>query len=68
MDVVPGAPAVMVGDSVNDVRAAHGLGLPCICVTYGYIHGRIEDWGADLLIDRFTDLPEALRQLTRPVS
>jgi phosphoglycolate phosphatase len=61
MGVAPGAPAVMVGDSINDVRAAHGLGLPCVCVTYGYTHGRIEDWGADLLIDRFADLPEALQ-------
>lgn len=68
MGVAPGAPAVMVGDSINDVRAAHGMGVPCICVTYGYVHGRIEDWGADLLIDRFTDLPEALRRLTGPVS
>lgn len=68
MGVAPGAPAVMVGDSINDVRAAHGMGLPCICVTYGYVHGRIEDWGADLLIDRFTELPEALRRLVGPVS
>ena len=68
MGIAPGAPAVMVGDSVNDVRAAHGLGLPCICVTYGYIHGRIEDWGADALIDRFADLPETLRRLAGPVS
>ncbi|MGE0095378.1 MAG: phosphoglycolate phosphatase [Alphaproteobacteria bacterium] len=68
MNVTPGAPAIMVGDSVNDVRAAHGLNLPCICVTYGYTHGRIEDWGADLLIDRFADLPAALGRLTSAVS
>lgn len=68
MGVAPGAPAIMVGDSVNDVRAAQGMGLPCICVTYGYIHGRIEDWGADALIDRFADLPAALARLAGPVS
>ena len=68
MGVATGAPAIMVGDSINDVRAAQGLGMPCICVTYGYIHGRIEDWGADLLIDRFADLPAALGRLTGPVS
>lgn len=68
MGVAPGAPAIMVGDSINDVRAAHGMDVPCICVTYGYIHGRIADWGADLLIDRFADLPKALRQLAEPVS
>jgi len=68
MSVAAGAPAIMVGDSVNDVRAAHGLNMPCICVTYGYMHGRIEDWGADLLIDRFADLPAALKRLTGAVS
>jgi phosphoglycolate phosphatase len=68
MGVAPDAHAIMVGDSINDVRAAHGMGVPCICVTYGYIHGRIEDWGADLLIDRFADLPEALRRLAGAVS
>lgn len=68
MGVASGAPAVMVGDSINDVRSARGMGLPCICVTYGYIHGRIEDWGTDALIDRFTDLPAALSRLAGPVS
>lgn len=68
MGVASGAPAIIIGDSINDVRAAQGVGLPCVCVTYGYIQGRIEDWGADALIDRFTDLPEALRQLTGSVS
>jgi phosphoglycolate phosphatase len=63
MGVAPGAPAIMVGDSINDVRTAHGMGVPCICVAYGYIHGRIEDWGADLIIDRFADLPDAIRRL-----
>lgn len=28
--------AVMVGDHVNDVRAAHGAGLPCIHAGWGY--------------------------------
>ena len=27
---------VMVGDSSNDLAAAHGLGIPCILVDYGY--------------------------------
>lgn len=63
MGVAPDAPAIMVGDSINDVLTARGMGVPCICVTYGYIHGRIEDWGADLIIDRFADLPGAIRRL-----
>lgn len=31
---------VMVGDSVNDVMAARGAGMPIICVSYGYNHGQ----------------------------
>lgn len=68
MGVPAGASAVMVGDSVNDVRAAHAAGMPCVCVTFGYVHGRIEDLGADALIDRFADLPAALARVAGPVS
>lgn len=32
--------ALMVGDSVTDVRAARGAGMPVICVSYGYNHGQ----------------------------
>jgi len=56
--------AVMVGDSLNDVRAARAARLPVVCVTYGYNHG--DDIGAsapDALIDAFTQLPAALRRL-----
>jgi phosphoglycolate phosphatase len=33
---VPVTGCVMVGDSSNDLAAAHGLGIPCILVDYGY--------------------------------
>lgn len=33
---VPVTHCVMVGDSSNDLAAAHGLGIPCILVDYGY--------------------------------
>jgi phosphoglycolate phosphatase len=31
---------VMVGDSISDVMAARGAGMPIICVSYGYNHGQ----------------------------
>ncbi len=49
--------AVMVGDSCNDIDAAHALGMPAACVSYGYNHGApIADAGADLLVDVFSAL------------
>ncbi len=32
--------AVMLGDSISDVLAARGAGMPIICVSYGYNHGQ----------------------------
>lgn len=54
--------AVMVGDSINDLKAGRAAGLPVILVTYGY--GTPEALAeADATIDHFSDLPEALAKL-----
>jgi phosphoglycolate phosphatase len=58
-----GAPAVMVGDSRNDVAAARGAGLPVILVSFGYTTVPVHELGADLVIDHFRDLPAALAEL-----
>lgn len=63
---VSAAHAVFVGDSINDTQAARAAGLPVICVTFGYRHCAAEDLGADLLIDRFDALPDALARLSTP--
>ena len=55
--------AAMVGDSENDIAAAIDAGIRSVCVTFGYAHVPLEDIGADALIDRFEDLPRALRQI-----
>jgi phosphoglycolate phosphatase len=59
---VPAADCVMVGDSVNDVRAAQGAGIPCLVVTQGY-GVDVAGLGADGLINDFTGLRDALRKL-----
>jgi phosphoglycolate phosphatase len=59
---VSAANCAMVGDGLNDVRAAQGAGIPCIVVMHGYT----EDYaalGADKLIKGFADLPDALSVL-----
>jgi phosphoglycolate phosphatase len=55
--------AAMVGDSENDIHAAIDAGVRSVCVTFGYAHMPLEEIGAGALIDRFEDLPRALRQI-----
>lgn len=55
--------AVVVGDSPNDVAAARDAGLPVIAVTFGYSRVPAAELGADLLLDDFAGVPEAVRRL-----
>ncbi len=59
---VPAGGCVMIGDSVNDVLAAHGAGIPCVVVTAGYGQAP-ETLGADKLIRGFAELTAALETL-----
>jgi len=52
--------AVMVGDTDNDINAAHHAGVPSVAVSYGYSSGPASDLGADVGIDSFDQLPAAL--------
>lgn len=55
--------AVMVGDNANDVAVARAAGVPIILRANGYTRTPANDLGADLVIDTFTELPEALTRL-----
>lgn len=57
------ARAAMVGDNANDVKAARAVGIPVVAMSYGYPRMPVEALGADLILDRFGDLPGALRTL-----
>jgi phosphoglycolate phosphatase len=52
--------AVMIGDSLNDIQVAVKAGVRSIAVSYGYRKQPVEELGADIVIDRFSDIPEAL--------
>lgn len=44
---------LMIGDSVNDARAARAAGCPVVLVSYGYSHGQpVGEIGADEVVDR----------------
>ncbi len=55
--------AVMIGDSLNDIQVAAGAGVRSIAVSYGYRKQPAEELGADIVIDRFSDIPAALKRL-----
>lgn len=49
--------ALMIGDSETDINTARAAGVPCVAVSYGYNHGkRIQDQGADLVVDSLAEL------------
>lgn len=63
-----GAPrrALMVGDSITDVRAARATGIPVITVSFGYTETPAAELGADALIHHFDELAGAATALLTP--
>ena len=42
---------VLIGDTKYDVAGAHEVGIPCVCVSYGYAApGELEAAGADAIV------------------
>ncbi|WP_295409292.1 phosphoglycolate phosphatase [uncultured Thiocystis sp.] len=61
--VVP-AEALMIGDSVSDVKAARAAGFGIVCMSYGYNHGEdIRDSNPDAVIDSMVELKGLLAPL-----
>lgn len=54
------ARAVMVGDAAPDAEAARDAAMPCILVTFGFTPVPVETLGADVLVDAFEDVEEAI--------
>lgn len=49
--------AVMIGDSITDIRAGQAAGFKTIAVRYGYDHGiPVDQCGADLVVDSLAEL------------
>lgn len=59
----PENPAIMVGDSYNDVASARNAGMPVIVVTYGYTTTPAHELGGDILVDNFSDIVTAVARL-----
>ncbi|MFG1479186.1 phosphoglycolate phosphatase [Xanthobacter sp. V4C-4] len=55
--------AIMVGDSITDIRAARATGVPVIAVSFGYTETPAGELGADALIHHFDELTRAVEAL-----
>lgn len=55
-----GRPAVMIGDSINDIAAARAAGIASIAVTFGFSDVPVTELGANRVIDHFDALTPAL--------
>lgn len=53
--------AVMVGDMVVDIAAAHAAGVRCIAVTHGFTtRAELERAGADMVVDSLLEVQHAI--------
>jgi len=55
--------SVMIGDNEHDVAAAKAAGIPVILVRYGYHRVPLDGLAADIRIDAFSELPDAIARL-----
>jgi phosphoglycolate phosphatase len=55
--------SMMVGDTVADVASARAAGAPVAVVAFGYCDIGAEKLGADVLLNRFSELAPACRRL-----
>jgi len=62
-DIGTKGPAVMIGDSITDLNTARAAGVPCILMSYGFTPVPARELGADVVLDSFAQLPDALRDL-----
>ena len=57
--------ALMVGDSVSDVKAARAAGFAIVCMSYGYNHGvDVRTANPDAVLDSLIEIRGVLEQAT----
>ncbi len=57
------AGAIMVGDSITDIKTARAAGTPVIAVDFGYTDTPVAELGPDRVISHFDELYEAVQSL-----
>jgi phosphoglycolate phosphatase len=57
--------AVMIGDSTTDLATGRAAKVPVILMTYGYTPTPARELGADIVLDTFSEIPDAVRALLK---
>lgn len=62
--------ALLIGDSISDIKAARAAGFSSIAVSYGYNHGQSvrelsNELKPDVVIDSFIELPAVIPELVK---
>ena len=55
--------AIMVGDSITDIRTARAANVPIVAVDFGYTDVPVATLGPDRVISAFGELPAAIAAL-----
>ena len=63
IDALGGGPAVMIGDSITDLRAAKAARVPCVLITHGYSVEDVATLGADAVVASLHEVPGAVAGL-----
>lgn len=56
--------AIMIGDSLTDIRTARAAGVPVIAVDFGYSERPVSEYGPDRIISHFAQLPAAVKAVS----
>jgi phosphoglycolate phosphatase len=56
--------AIMIGDSLTDIRTARAAGIPVIAVDFGYSECPVSELGPDRIISHFTQLRSAIAAIS----
>ena len=59
--------AVMIGDSITDIRTARAAGVPIIAVDFGYTERPIAEFSPDRIISHFAELPASIAAISSAI-
>ena len=57
------AKCIMIGDSITDISAAKNANIPSIAVTFGYSDMPVNELGANIVIDDYSELVDAVAKI-----
>ncbi|HMF26350.1 MAG TPA: HAD family hydrolase [Pseudolabrys sp.] len=59
--------AIMIGDSITDIRTARAAGVPIVAVDFGYNERPIAEFDPDRVISHFAELPASVAAISSAI-